>query len=65
MTAANHAASSPDHTPARVRLRPTLLSDLPYVVSLEHDEANLPFITPWDRTRNRFGLRLARDLWSS
>jgi RimJ/RimL family protein N-acetyltransferase len=57
MTAANHAASSPDRTPARVRLRPTLLSDLPYVVSLEHDEANLPFITPWEHTQHEAAIR--------
>ncbi len=30
-----------------------------------NDPFQLPRFTPWDRTRNRFGLRLARDLWSS
>ena len=46
MTAANFAASSPDRTPARVRLRPTMQSDLEFVLSLEQDPENLPFITP-------------------
>jgi len=57
MTAANFAASSPDRTPARVRLRPTMLSDLEFVVSLESDEANLPFITPWERTQHEAAIR--------
>jgi len=38
-------------TDARVllRLRPTMLSDLDFVQSVETDAANLPFITPWER----------------
>lgn len=28
------------------------------------DPFQLPRFTPWDRTRNRFGLRMARNLWS-
>ena len=31
----------------RVRLRPTMLSDLDFVISVETDAQNLPFITPW------------------
>jgi diamine N-acetyltransferase len=42
---------------ARVRLRPTMQSDLPYVLSLEQDEHNLPFITPWDRTQHEAAIR--------
>lgn len=42
---------------ARVRLRPTMQSDLPYVLSLEQDELNLPFITPWDRTQHEAAIR--------
>jgi diamine N-acetyltransferase len=42
---------------ARVRLRPTMQSDLPYVLSLEQDEQNLPFITPWDRTQHEAAIR--------
>lgn len=57
MTAANLAASSPDRTPVRVRLRPTMLSDLAFVLSLEQDEANLPFITPWERTQHEAAIR--------
>ncbi len=41
----------------RVRLRPTMLSDLDWVVSLETDPANLPFITPWERTQHEGALR--------
>lgn len=51
--------STPD-TPeaaARLSLRPTMLSDLDYVGSVETDSANLPFITPWDRTQHEGALR--------
>ena len=41
----------------RVRLRPTMLSDLEWVVSVETDPANLPFITPWDRTQHEGAIR--------
>ena len=57
MTAANCAASSPDRTPARVRLRPTMSSDLEFVLSLENDEVNLPFITPWERMQHDAAIR--------
>jgi RimJ/RimL family protein N-acetyltransferase len=56
MTAANLA----DHllrTPARVRLRPTMQSDLDYVLSLERDAVNLPFITPWERVQHEGAIR--------
>ena len=43
MTAANFAASSPDRTTARVRLRPTMSSDLDFVVSLEQAQDNATF----------------------
>ena len=57
MTVANFAASSPARTSARVRLRPTMSSDLGFVVSLESDPANLPFITPWERTQHEAAIR--------
>jgi RimJ/RimL family protein N-acetyltransferase len=57
MTAANFAASSPDRTSARVRLRPTMSSDLDYVVRLEQAPENLPFITPWERTQHEAAIR--------
>jgi len=57
MTAANFAASSPDRTAARVRLRPTMTSDLDYVVSLEQAPENLEFITPWERTQHEAAIR--------
>jgi diamine N-acetyltransferase len=41
----------------RVRLRPTMQSDLTYVLSLEQDAQNLPFITPWDRTQHEAAIR--------
>src|SRR4029453_13873666 len=42
---------------ARVRLRPTMLSDLDYVISAEQDERNQPFITPWERTQHEGAVR--------
>jgi diamine N-acetyltransferase len=57
MTAANFAASSPDRTTVRVRLRPTMSSDLDYVVSLEQAQDNLAFITPWERTQHEAAIR--------
>jgi diamine N-acetyltransferase len=41
----------------RLRLRPTLLSDLDFVVSVETDSHNLPFITPWERTQHEGAVR--------
>lgn len=43
--------------PARVRLRPTMSSDLEFVVSLEQDPDNLPYITPWERTQHEAAIR--------
>ncbi len=57
MTAANFAASKPDRTTSRVRLRPTMSSDLEYVVSLERDADNLAFIAPWERTQHDAAIR--------
>jgi len=42
---------------ARVRLRPTLQSDLPFVLSLERDPDNLPYITPWERIQHEAAIR--------
>ncbi len=42
----------------RVRLRPTLLSDLDYVISVETDAHNLPFITPWERPQHEGAVRI-------
>ena len=41
----------------RVRLRPTMLSDLDYVIGVETDQHNLPFITPWERTQHEGAVR--------
>ena len=57
MTAANFPATSPARTAARVRLRPTMTSDLEFVVSLEQDPDNAPFVTPWERTQHEAAIR--------
>ena len=41
----------------RLRMRPTMLSDLDFVVSVETDSHNLPFITPWERTQHEGAVR--------
>lgn len=41
----------------RIRLRPTMLSDLDYVTSVENDAQNLPFITSWERTQHEGAVR--------
>jgi RimJ/RimL family protein N-acetyltransferase len=40
-----------------MRLRPTMTSDLDYVLSVEQDAQNLPFITPWERTQHEGAVR--------
>jgi diamine N-acetyltransferase len=42
---------------ARVRLRPTMSSDLDYVLSLERDPENLPYITPWEKIQHEAAIR--------
>jgi diamine N-acetyltransferase len=51
------AAPATDRAPLRVRLRPTMQSDLDFVLSLEQDPGNLPFITPWERTQHEAAIR--------
>ena len=51
MTPAILAESTP------LRIRPTMLSDLDFVVSVEQDDRNLPFITPWERTQHEGAIR--------
>jgi diamine N-acetyltransferase len=41
-----------------LRLRPTMLSDLDWVGSVENDAANRPFITPWERTQHEGAVRI-------
>jgi RimJ/RimL family protein N-acetyltransferase len=43
--------------PPRLRLRPTMLSDLDFVISVEADSHNRPFITPWDRMQHEGAVR--------
>ena len=40
-----------------LHLRPTMLSDLDYVQTVETDAANRPFISPWERTQHEGALR--------
>jgi RimJ/RimL family protein N-acetyltransferase len=40
-----------------LRLRPTMLSDLDFVISVEQDPGNREFITPWDRTQHEGAIR--------
>ncbi len=40
-----------------LRLRPTMLSDLDWVVAVETDLHNLPFITPWERPQHEGAVR--------
>ena len=40
-----------------LRLRPTMLSDLEFVASIEDDPANRPFITPWERVQHEGAVR--------
>ena len=41
----------------KVRLRPTMSSDLDFVLSVEQDPLNRPFITPWERTQHEGAIR--------
>ncbi len=40
-----------------LRLRPTVVSDLDFVQSVEDDAANRPFITPWERVQHEGAIR--------
>lgn len=40
-----------------LRLRPTMLSDLDFVSTVEQDAHNLPFITPWERIQHEGAVR--------
>ena len=40
-----------------LRLRPTMLSDLDFVISVEQDPSNRSFITPWDRIQHEGAIR--------
>lgn len=51
------AAAANRPQPARVRLRPTMQSDLEFVLSLERDPENLPYITPWEKIQHEAAIR--------
>ena len=40
-----------------LHLRPTMSSDLDFVVTVEADAVNRPFISPWERTQHEGALR--------
>jgi RimJ/RimL family protein N-acetyltransferase len=42
---------------APLRLRPTMVSDLDFVIGVEADQRNRPFISPWDRVQHEGALR--------
>lgn len=44
-------------TTTGVRLRPTMLSDLDFVLTVEEDPACRPWITPWERTQHEGAVR--------
>ncbi|NNU42485.1 GNAT family N-acetyltransferase [Ramlibacter sp. B156] len=52
-----NAAAASSLQPMRVRLRPTMQSDLDYVLSLERDPENLPYITPWEKIQHEAAIR--------
>jgi len=47
----------PNEPALALRLRPTMQSDLEFVLSVEQHAANRPFITPWDRTQHEGAIR--------
>ena len=49
--------SDPSPPTLLLRLRPTMRSDLDFVASVETDQRNLPFISPWERTQHEGALR--------
>jgi diamine N-acetyltransferase len=51
------STSQPEHAVQRVRLRPTMQSDLEYVLSLEQEGENLPYITPWEKMQHEAAIR--------
>ena len=51
-------AASATRSGLKVRLRPTMLSDLDFVQSVENDPANRPFITPWERVQHEGAIRI-------
>ena len=49
--------NEPKRVAGPLRLRPTMLSDLEFVASIEDDPANRPFITPWERVQHEGAVR--------
>lgn len=48
---------NPVNLPAQLRLRPTMLSDLDFVLTVEQDPACRPTITPWERIQHEGAVR--------
>ena len=53
----DRATAGATRSDVKVRLRPTMLSDLDFVQSVEDDPANRPFITPWERVQHEGAIR--------
>ena len=49
--------NTPERAAGPLRLRPTMLSDLEFVASVELDPSNRPFITPWERVQHEGAVR--------
>ena len=49
--------STSERSAGPLRLRPTMLSDLEFVATVEDDPANRPFITPWERVQHEGAVR--------
>ena len=49
--------STAERTAVPLRLRPTMLSDLEFVATVEDDPANRPFITPSERVQHEGAVR--------
>ncbi len=48
---------NPAPAATQLRLRPTMLFDLDFVLTVEQDPACRPFITPWERTQHEGAVR--------
>ena len=53
----DRATAGATRSDVKVRLRPTMLSDLDFVQSVDDNPANRPFITPWERMQHEGAIR--------
>ncbi|CAN5322537.1 GNAT family N-acetyltransferase [soil metagenome] len=57
MTEVIDDGSTAGAAPVSVRLRPTMLSDLDFVLTVEHDPDHIAYITPWERPQHEGAVR--------